>query len=195
MSVKFKIQYFLTRASRRALLHVRFFVLQIEWLFRPLSWDSQRWAQIPAQTGLFRRICLLRVLIQTWPTRPPSVLAELLPVMKIFYLCLDITLQKLIIIIIMMMIKINKYLLLVSSAIESDKWRDFKAKFHSAIAELQHFGRVLTTPVFSITNVPFALLVHTRHKIGTVTKTREKTVFQASFAWPNRRNNILLHVA
>ena len=95
----------------------------------------------------------------------------------------------------MMMIKINKYLLLVSSAIESYKWRDFKAKFHSAIAELQHFGRVLTTPVFSIINIPFALLVHTRHKIGTVTKTREKTVFQASFAWPNRRNNILLHVA
>ena len=193
--MKFKIQYFLTRASRRALLHVRVFVLQIEWLFRPLSWDSQRWAQIPAQTGLFRRICLLRVLIQTWPTRPPSVLAELLPVMKIFYLCLDITLQKLIIIIIMMMIKINKYLLLVSSAIESYKWRDFKAKVHSAIAELQHFGRVLTTPVFSIINVPFALLVHTRHKTGTVKKTREKTVFQASFAWPNRRNNILLHVA
>lgn len=193
--MKFKIQYFLTRASRRALLHVRVFVLQIEWLFRPLSWDSQRWAQIPARTSLFRRICLLRVLIQTWPTRPPSVLAELLPVMKIFYLCLDITLQKLIIIIIMMMIKINKYLLLVSSAIESYKWRDFKAKVHSAIAELQHFGRVLTTPVFSIINVPFALLVHTRHKTGTVKKTREKTVFQASFAWPNRRNNILLHVA
>ena len=193
--MKFKIQYFLTRASRRALLHVRIFVLQIEWLFRPLSWDSQRWAQIPAQTGLFRRICLLRVLIQTWPTRPPSVLAELLPVMKIFYLCLDITLLKLIIIIIMMMIKINKYLLLVSRAIESYKWRDFKAKVHSAIAELQHFGRVLTTPVFSIINVPFALLVHTRHKIGTVKKTREKTVFQASFAWPNRRNNILHHVA
>lgn len=193
--MKFKIQYFLTRASRRALLHVRVFVLQIEWLFRPLSWDSQRWAQIPAQTGLFRRICLLRVLRQTWPTRLPSVLAELLPVMKIFYLCLDITLQKLIIIIIMMMIKINKYLLLVSSAIESYKWRDFKAKVHSAIAELQHFGRVLTTPVFSIINVPFALLVHTRHKTGTVKKTREKTVFQASFAWPNRRNNILLHVA
>lgn len=193
--MKFKIQYFLTRASRRALLHVRVFVLQIEWLFRPLSWDSQRWAQIPARTSLFRRICLLRVLIQTWPTRPPSVLAELLPVMKIFYLCLDIKLQKLIIIIIMMMIKINKYLLLVSSAIESYKWRDFKAKVHSAIAELQHFGRVLTTPVFSIINVPFALLVHTRHKTGTVKKTREKTVFQASFAWPNRRNNILLHVA
>lgn len=193
--MKFKIQYFLTRASRRALLHVRVFVLQIEWLFRPLSWDSQRWAQIPAQTGLFRRICLLRVLIQTWPTRPPSVLAELLPVMKIFYLCLDITLQKLIIIIIMMMIKINKYLLLVSSAIESYKWRDFKAKFHSAIAELQHFGRVLTTSLFSIINIPFALLVHTRHKIGTVTKTREKTVFQANLTWPNRRNNILHHVA
>lgn len=177
--MKFKIQYFLTRASRRALLHVRVFALQIEWLFRPLSSGSQRWAQIPARTSLFRRICLLRVLRQTWPTRPPSVLAELLPVMKIFYLCLDITLQKLIIIIIMMMIKINKYLLLVSSAIESYKWRDFKAKVHSAIAELQHFGRVLTTPVFSIINVPFALLVHTRHKTGTVKKTREKTVFQA----------------
>lgn len=95
----------------------------------------------------------------------------------------------------MMMIKINKYLLLVSSAIESYKWRDFKAKVHSAIAELQHFGRVLTTPVFSIINVPFPLLVHTTHKTGTVKKTREKTVFQASFAWPNRRNNILLHVA
>ena len=193
--MKFKIQYFLTRGSRRALLHVRVFALQIEWLFRPLSWDSQRWAQIPARTSLFRRICLLRVLRQTWPTHLPSVLAELLPVMKIFYLCLDITLQKLIIIIIMMMIKINKYLLLVSSAIESYKWRDFKAKVHSAIAELQHFGRVLTTPVFSIINIPFALLVHTRHKTGTVKKTREKTVFQASFAWPNRRNNILLHVA
>lgn len=193
--MKFKIQYFLTRGSRRALLHVRVFALQIEWLFRPLSWDSQRWAQIPARTSLFRRICLLRVLRQTWPTHLPSVLAELLPVMKIFYLCLDITLQKLIIIIIMMMIKINKYLLLVSSAIESYKWRDFKAKVHSAIAELQHFGGVLTTPVFSIINVPFALLVHTRHKTGTVKKTREKTVFQASFAWPNRRNNILLHVA
>lgn len=61
--------------------------------------------------------------------------------------------------------------------------------------ELQHFGRVLTTPKFSIINVPFALLVDTRHKIGTVRKTKEKTVFQASFAWPNRRNNILLHAA
>ena len=115
------IQYFLTRTSGRTLLHVRVFALQIEWLFRPLSWDSQRWAQNPARTGLFRHICLLRVLRQTWPTHPPSALAELLPVMKIFYLCLDITLQKLIIItiiIIMMMMMINKYQLLVSNTIE-----------------------------------------------------------------------------
>lgn len=196
--MKFKTQNFLTRASERALFHVRVFALQTEWLFRPPSWDNQRWAQIPVQIGLFRHICHLTVLRQTWPTHPPSVLAELLPAMKILYFYLEITLQKLIrtIIIIMMTMMTNKYQLLVSSTIEcsSYKWRVYKAKLHSVIAELQHFGRVLTTPVFSIINVPFVLFVHTRQKIGAITKMRAKTVFQASIAWPNGRNNLLLHV-
>lgn len=57
------------------------------------------------------------------------------------------------------------------------------------LRELKRFGRVLITPVFSIINVPFVLLVHTRQKIVTITKMRAKTVFQAGFAWPNCRNN------
>lgn len=63
------------------------------------------------------------------------------------------------------------------------------------LRELKRFGRVLITPVFSIINVPFVLLVHTRQKIVTITKMRAKTVFQAGFAWPNCRNNQLLHVS
>ena len=96
----------------------------------------------------------------------------------------------------MMTMMTNRCQLLVSSTIECwlYKWRDYKAKFHSAIEGIKTLWSRLETPVFSIINVPFVLLVHTRQKIVTITKMRAKTVFQAGFAWPNRRNNLLLYV-